>query len=101
MRHARRLGAATLASSVSLLTTFGLAGAIRASEGSAAPATTDSQVNIARAASGSGGPSRLLVIRRSAPTGTSEGGTIYLQAPSTATAAVVAPAPAVPTTSSS
>lgn len=91
MRHAKRLGAATVASSVSLLTTFGLAGAIRVSEGSAAPATTDSQRNIARAASGSGGPSRLLVIRRSAPTTSSGGGTIYIQAPSTAVA--VAPAP--------
>lgn len=92
MRHAKRLGAATVASSVSLLTTFGLAGAIRVSEGSAAPATTDSQRSIARAASGSGGPSRLLVIRRSAPTSTSSGGgTIYIQAPSTAVA--VAPAP--------
>lgn len=96
MLHAKRLGAATLASSISLLTTFGLTEAIRATEEPPALATGGAQKSIAWT-SGARGPSRILVIRRSAPSvPSSRGGTVYVQAP--------APAPApppIPTTRSS
>jgi hypothetical protein len=103
MRHARRLGAAAVASSVSLLTTFGVAEGIRAIEDPATPSTAgNAKVAVRRTKAVKNGPSRLLVIRRATPTtgGSVSGGTIYVQAAGTATAtsapAPVAQAPAPP-----
>lgn len=95
MRHARRIWAATLASSVSLLTTFGLAEAIRASDQGSSGATAAKSVT---AGVPTGGPSRIVVIRRSRPSDTIvQGRTVYVQAPSSSTVSV----PAAPTTRSS
>lgn len=102
MRHARRLGAVAIASSVSLLTTIGVAEAIRSIEDPGTPTAAGTQVAAGRTAAGKSGPSRLLVIRRATPAqAASSGGTIYVQASATTTTAPVAQAPAAPTTSSS
>ena len=109
MRHAKRLGAATLASSMSLLTTFGLAQAISSSEAPSAPSPSGGEALPSAARVGGEGPTRILVIRRSHPSAsTSDARTIYVQAPPTATAPApnpasvpAAPAPATATTRTS
>ena len=105
MKHARRLGAAAVASSVSLLATVGLAEAITAADDAdTAPAPATTGVAERRDPGGSKGPTRLIVIRRSRDATEVSGGTVYVQAPSTAGVAVAtapAPAPATATTRSS
>lgn len=102
MRHAKRLGAAALASSVSLLTTFGLAEAISVSQKDPVAAPTGG-VNGQTATSAGKGPSRILVIRRSLPSAdTTAAGTIYVQVPATAPlSGAPAPGPPAPVTRSS
>jgi hypothetical protein len=97
MRHAKRIGAAAIASSLSLLTTLGVAEAIDASDGSAdAPAPAANERARTTAAPRTKGPSRLIVIRRTKPAAGSSGGTVYVQAPTTTTVTAPAPAPAAP-----
>jgi hypothetical protein len=98
VRHAKRLRAATVVSSVSLLTTVGLADAINAFEGPSGQTKSYSEDDVARAVAGSGGPTGLLVIKKHAAPG---GGAVYIEASSSATAPAIASAPSVPTTRSS
>jgi hypothetical protein len=106
MRNAKRLGAAAVATSVSLLTTAGLAEAIKTDQQATGTEGAGGGTDVVRAAARDRGPSRLVVIRRRTPAGaSSSGGTIYVQAPPTTTTAMApaapAPAPAAPTTRSS
>jgi hypothetical protein len=101
VKNLRRLGAATVASCLSLLATLGLAGAIDASQETGASAQPPTSEKPATAKRAPGAPTRLVVIRR--PTRTdAPAGTIYVQPPSnTSVAAPPAPVPAAPTTRSS